>query len=595
MGKIIPQIKKWPKYLMLCFIFFIKNTQALVPLESLILGDFSDIYEENKNDPLKNIFNFKDENKIPFESRRQLALYRGFINEGLNFRNSCTHNRGIVYSSIWDHDQALRAFLAQMQFYGLDVVTRAIAAYAKYFEFTEEEYTRFVESLMGNYCSRNLSVISLKELKRNILVKFNKENYFVLPHISKNSLFPSALDEMAPESKTREHEFYQTIKLFRNFCSWGGEADNVRMLAPLLKNPFIVAQVAREFSSLDLDWNAIDNSISLKHRIKNNPIYCSNLICRQVTQDLFERKLPHPVGSQNVYDDIKRTYCEEFRDLSYKTNGQVPQVAKWIKSESLDDEIFMQGQFIALVTGIPEFILRVDKFIDAQNFLRFNIDKSWNQWAAGQLSSFNNYLFYEETLSIDKVDSRLFFNPHRPNFQVVFDINLGEFDRVNQMVGKIKTVMNLKLPKSLMRWLRFEWVNFDPTQPKRRENLIKNLSKHIEGQVDLANDKFRVSPWTEQFKMVVAKEILLQMELYKGDYFESENIQKEWVKIPIILNYGPFALKYLDYEHRLNISKDKNYYKNNKEKKILEISLEKKAEKDSAGGLGIESVAPPKV
>lgn len=575
-GKIIPFSLGWNKVLLLFFMLFMRSSFALVPLENLILGDFSDLYEEEKNDPLRNIYNLKDENKIPLELRKQLALYRGFINEGLNFNNSCKFNKGVSYSSIWEHDQAIRGYFTQMQFFGLDVVTRALSAYAKYFEFTDEEFERFTDSLIGNYCSRNISVISLKELRRNILVKFQKENNFTLPNITKNTLFASALDEVGPESKTREHEFYQTIKLFRNFCSWGGESDNARMLVPLLRNPFIVAKVAREMASLDIKWNTTDNTTYLEKRENNNPIYCSNLICRQVSKELFERKFPRAIGSQNVYDDFKRLYCEEFRDLSYVTNKQVPQIANWIKKESFDDEIFMQGQFIALLTGIPDFLLRADKFTDAQNFLRFNIDKSWNIWAVNQISNFDNYLYYEETLSIEKVDPRIYFNPYRPDFKVIFDINLGETDRINQTVGKIKTALNLRLPKSLLRWLRYEWVNFDPTNPKIRENLIKVLSKNIEGQIDSVRDKFRISPWTDQFKATVAKEILFQMELYKGDYFESTdtNIQKEWMKIPVILNYGPYALKYLNYEHLLSSAKDKDYFKKKDSQKTLETSVE---------------------
>lgn len=552
--KKIPGLLVQPFVLLFFFFLFSQKAYSLVPLENLILGDFSENYKEEQNDPLKNIFQLRDENKFPLERKRQLALYRGFVNEGLNFKNSCQFNKGLSYPTLFDHDQAVRSFLAQMQMMGLDITVRALVSYLKYFDFTEEEFERLSDSLVGNYCSKNLSVISLKELKKNMMVKFTKENSYITPHIDKNPLFSSSLNETMSENKIKEQELYQTLRLFRNFCSWGGEVHNARMLVPFLRNPFIFSHIAREMSSLELDWNSIDNTISLKKNEKSEQVYCSHLICRKVAPGVFIKKFPRMLGSQTLYNDFKRMYCEEFRDLNYVSQGQNSKISQWIKDESFDDEILVQGQLISLWTGIPDLFFRMEKFKDSEHLLRQNIDKAWNQWAVAQIGNFDKYLYYEENLSIEKVDTTLYFDPYNPEFKVVFDINLGEADRINQVVGKIKTVMNFKVSKPLLQWLRFEWITLGPKKIKEKEHLVTILSKNIEEQIKKAKDNFRVSPWSSQFSKLVSREILQQMEYYQGQYFNSLSAQSDFTNIPIVLNYGPFALKYLSEEYLLNNS-----------------------------------------
>jgi hypothetical protein len=154
------------------------NLYALQPVESLVLGDFSADYNENKTDPLEYVFgrDFSNSGQSIDQFKKDLALYRGFYEEGKNLNNTCKEKRTIRYSNEWDKIQVKRMIMADMQYIGLDLAVRAIPLYAKYFEFNETEFNNLVENIVGNYCSTNISVISKKEIKNNLLLKFVKSS-----------------------------------------------------------------------------------------------------------------------------------------------------------------------------------------------------------------------------------------------------------------------------------------------------------------------------------------------------------------------------------------------------------------------------------
>ena len=200
------------------------KASALVPLESLVLGDLSGKYKAEATTPLKYIF--QPRGKFKVEQKRSLAFYRGFIEEGENLSNFCKVDHQVNYSSIWEKNEVKRSIIATLQFIGLDLLARAIPAYAKYFEFTDSEFNNLTENLVGNYCSKNISIISLKELKRNILLNFEKGPGLSLPNIEDNSLFHKKLREYNTIDSMKENEFVQAVKLFQSFCSWGNDVDD---------------------------------------------------------------------------------------------------------------------------------------------------------------------------------------------------------------------------------------------------------------------------------------------------------------------------------------------------------------------------------
>ena len=209
-------------------IVFLSSTKtwALAPIESLVLGNFSETYSESESDPLNYVFSRDKSETSNLSYKHELALYRGFYEEGKNTINYCKNNREIHYRSEWEKAQVKRSLFSEIQYIGLDIVSRALPQYAKKLEFSRDEYVNLVDGLIGNFCSANLSVVSKKELKNNFLVKYDKENTFKLPNVSGNPYFPDNLDTYLPPKTALEQEFKYTVKLFQSVCSWGGDPSN---------------------------------------------------------------------------------------------------------------------------------------------------------------------------------------------------------------------------------------------------------------------------------------------------------------------------------------------------------------------------------
>ena len=118
----------------------LNHVWALAPLESLVLGNFSENYSENETDPLNYVFARDKYQSTDAGHKRDLALYRGFYEEGKNTFNYCKNYREIHYATDWEKLQVMRSTLSELQYIGLDITSRALPQYAKALEFTRQEY-----------------------------------------------------------------------------------------------------------------------------------------------------------------------------------------------------------------------------------------------------------------------------------------------------------------------------------------------------------------------------------------------------------------------------------------------------------------------
>ncbi|MCR9204229.1 MAG: hypothetical protein NXH75_06615, partial [Halobacteriovoraceae bacterium] len=251
--------------------------------------------------------------------------------------------------------------------------------------------------------------------------------------------------------------------------------------------------------------------------------------------------------------DFKRLYCSEFRDADYKTKNQVPRIAERIKQITFDEQNMMVGQLIALSTGIPDFIIQTPNYKELQDVLRGSLDSAWDYWAKGQDDNYRKSLAYEEPLKIHVVDTDIFFRFQKPEFSVHLDINQGEFDRVNSILGKLKTRMDITLSKKFLQWARKEWKQIDPTTNKNKVERIKiPLRKMVEDQIEQLISSFPIVPLRKEMDELIVNEILKQLDTYEGDFFVGE--VKGLITVPVYVNYGIFALRHL--RDRYNIKKN---------------------------------------
>ncbi|MCO4794761.1 MAG: hypothetical protein KC493_13665 [Bacteriovoracaceae bacterium] len=530
---------------------------GLVPIESVILGNFSNSYKDEISDPLDYIFKMStvnDEDNLA-EYREYVALYRGFYEEGVSLDNRCKERPSALYGKPNEKDRVTRSMMASLQYVGLDVLSRAIPQYAKYFEFSKEEYTNLVENLTGKWCSQNLTIISLKTLKDNFKAKFESKNSFKLPEFGDNPLFPKKLATFVPEDKAKEREFKQSIDLFKAFCSWGGDIQDTRLMVPLLRNPQVMAFIIRQMSGLKLTWSRIDQGFRYEKDDSTVRVHCRNLICRRYNPTRFKTEMPRAVGSKGFQDDFQRIYCENMRDIDFVMKGQVKKVLKNIKNLTFDDQNLQVAQMISLITGVPDLLVRSEKYTDARVLLRSSVDRIWNTWAEKQSGKFGKDLLFEESLTLELVNKDLFFNRYQKNFKVIFDVNLGEYDRVNQMIGKISTSFNVKVSKGFLNWTRKQLHSDEDDYLELRAKAKKRFKSLVTDFVEEARFKFSIPPWKGDIEELIVREVFSQILRIRGTLYEVDD--RGMVNIPIVFNYGPFALKYIRYQHKVNKNQEK--------------------------------------
>lgn len=526
------------------------NLWALIPLESLTLGDFTEDMKKEDSDPLNYVFNL-DLSRSKVQFKRLLSNYRGFYEEGENLKNFCKIKYETNYPVGWQREKVKRSVAATLQYIGIDITTRALPEYAKHFNFSRDEYKNLVNRLVGNFCSINLSIISKKSLIKNMMFEYDKRFSFNIPTLDGNPLFPESIKKFSSEDDFMKKEFLQGIRVFKSFCSWGGNINDFRLLVPFLKNPIIMGFVIRQLSGEKLNWESVSNSISLEKSENSVQVLCDNLICRRKTNIEFNSEIPRMLGTPRLKDDLKRLYCEDFEGVDFKLADSPPKIKKLITKFSFVDQILMQGHLISLLTGVPDLVQRGNLVSDIKESLRGSMDNTWINWAKSELENRKKELFYEEPISIELVTRNIYFHPFIPKFKVLFDINMGEIDRANQAIGKIKVSFNIKIVKSYLKYIRRMWKSRLPENVKKRKYFKKIFTLKIIDQVKKYRKKFLLPPWTGPLEKLIVKELLAQLSLYKGSFFK--NSDHSMVSVPIELNYGLFALKYIRYQKKVRM------------------------------------------
>lgn len=530
------------------FTFMVNSAKALVPVESLVLGDFKENYSESTSDPLNYVFtreeNVKNE-KTQF--RTEMAQYRGFYEEGKNLVNYCKDDRPIRYASEWEKVQMKRSFIALIQYIGLDLMSRALPTYAKQLEYTREEFGNLVEGLVGNYCSNNISIISKKELLNNLFLKFDKGTDFKLPGQVQSPFYPEKMNEYVPPKTGVEQEFLYTVKLFQNLCSWNGNPNSAGLIVPILKHSALVAFFTRQMGQKSIEWKEKDNSLVLKDDKNTVQVWCENLICRKVDGETLKSKAILSVGGTNIDEDLRRLYCEDFRSEYYRPADYDDRIAKIMNSISFDEENFINSQFISLITGVPDFLLRSKNFSDGEDVFRISMDNAWDKWAKKMSENYSRELYFEEPLTIELVERSLITNFMKKELRVGFDVNLGEFDRINQDIGKVKMTFKLKVQKSFLKFYKQAIVDQSYADGTKEEIArLKNRFKlQIKDGVQAAKDALIVSPWRTDLETLIVEEVTTQILEKPEKIMNYEGPGEQ--EIIVEVNYGVFALKYMNH------------------------------------------------
>lgn len=542
----------WP-----LFVFISLPTHALVSLESVVLGDFSPKYSKDK-DPLDYIFK-REENLSGLELktyRENLSLYRGFYEEGKNLLNQCKRPYEIRYESLWHKSQVKRALGASMQYALIDLSTRALPVYAKYFEFDQEEYQKMVEGLVNNHCSDNLSILSKRTLKKNFLYRFQNDSDFRLPTVAGNPLFGEGLASLQTSRLVMEQEFKIAIELFKSSCSWSGASEEYGLMTPLMKHPSLFAFLIRQWEAVELSWRSSSNVIEKKNTDKVLNVWCENLICRRIIPSAFKTQVYRMLGSDNLSEDLKKVYCEEILPLDYDIkNTRDENIVKNMKARSFEDENYLSSYAVSLITGIPDFILRSKNFTELEEVFRSNIDATWLSWAKKQIEEVPRSVYYEEPLTLELINNNRTFSPKDRKFDIYLDVNMGEFDRIVENKGKLKASYNFLVSAQLLQYIRREVENLDPREREKKDYFYGRVRAQLDSSMGKLTASFQVVPWVGDFAGLVTQELIDQVASKEPKMFEDPSIKE--FQISLHFHYGVFALKAIN--HMRNVeSQNKN-------------------------------------
>ena len=520
-------------------------------INELLFDETTRILNPSRVDPFNYMFDAKSLHKgstetLSSKDRDTLGLMRGFFQEGNNLLEFCQKNNLIDYTSLWEENTVKRTLLANIQYHGLKIVMQAIGDYAAKLGYSQDDFLSLKNNLIKNHCSKNISFISRKNLHLWFESFYRKQ----MPELTltlTDNLF--GLPQSDNCKDCLELEMNYNILLFRSFCSWGGSAKQLRFLSPIIKNPMFFSYFLREMFGEKLNLELTNNVIFKTKLVKEKIILCEDLMCRKVYMDEFYRKVPRSLGGAEVYEDFKRLYCSDFMDANLNLENDDEIFKSWSKELVSDDYYLQLSQLSALINKVPDVILRNLPLYSPEDFFLKSLDQAWYNWSQNQLKNSMDNVYYEEPLRLEVVDRELFFEVTSAKFRVMIDINLGEIDRSSQILGKVPVEFNVTVPKSLLSWFRKKRKEYDPSK-KQNYNLAalgSRFEKYIVKDIQNVRNKFIIPPWDTGLERLVSSEILEQIAKYEGKYFDQSS--NELLKIPVQLNYAPFALKYIRHKY----------------------------------------------
>jgi hypothetical protein len=521
------------------FILFISvSVQALVPVEGIILGEAQ---EEYQSDPLRSVFRDIYDTSKSVENKK-MKFYFSFYNDGIELENSCSYFKPAKYAWPWDEKQARRSMAGTLQYIGLDTTIKAIGAYAKKFKLEEDQFHILKKNLVKNYCSQNITVFSLKTIERSLEYYYKNPSQEIIPSILSSPYATNKLKETSEQEMARSKEFDFVIKSFKSFCSWGGEVEDYRLLTPYLSNSFIMSEVIKNMSGLKREINEKTLEVLSLKSDTTVQVVCEDLICRKRSEDVFKEKFPLSLGSTGRQEDLIKNYCHHFK-LLVPPKETIEQVREWIKKTDPEDPILETSFFISLITGVPDFFNGVGSYQEVIPIVKSSIQEGWDHWATGILTGFSQDFLYEESMKIRRRERK---SEKVKKFSLIFDITMGEMDRVFKDNDKLSVNFEIKLSKNYLLKLKSKWIQLqNEVDTQGQEEFKKKVSSDLGVILKDKEKLFSQKIWSDEFYHLVAEELIDQSVSYEGPLFQS--YKEKMISIPIKFTYGLFALSFLKY------------------------------------------------
>ena len=524
-------------FLVICHAAF-----ALVPVEGLILGR---VDGTKQTDPFAKMLTYRfTEKTVKSTDEINIERYIGLYRQGLTLKNQCDKSQTIRYSSDWKEASAKRSFAATLQYIGLDISLKAIVEYARKFEYTQVQFKNLADNLVRNYCNPNLSVYSLKLLRNNFDYFWKNPGLFVLPEIKNSPYYSKGIKKVSDTLAAAKNNFNYTIKNFRAFCSWNGDTDNYFLMTPYLNDPFLMSFVSNNMERKVIALDSKTKEIFLRKSDKSARVVCEDLICRNRSDKEFVKYFPRMIGSTNFRDDLKFLYCEHFKNKRVDYKQLNPTQKKWINAQTYEEPRIEVMNFFGLITKFPDLFVMSSKFSDLYKGLKINIKDRWDEWADKKLSSFDKSQFYEEPFEV-RLNSQAQTNRvERGDFNIVFDVNLGEIDKMLNEFDKITMDFNLVFSNKYLAHIQSRLVTLHNLgRFDEEKNEINKFESIIFHQLEQKAKHLTMPLANKGIAKLMAKEIIDQLSFYRGN--KLKDLKYKEMIIPVELRFGVYALQYL--------------------------------------------------
>jgi hypothetical protein len=515
---------------------------ALVPVEGILLGEAVNEYQQ---DPLNYIFRDRYD-KSSDEENSKFRLYQDALFRGVVLKEECSYFKAPVYATPWMEKQAKRSVVASVQYIGLDTTIKAIGAYAKKFELSEDAFKKLSQNLVKNYCSKNITVFSVKRIEQALNYYYKNPQTEIIPTVQSSPFMTSIYKEKTESLHARSNEFDQAVNNFKSFCSWGGDVTDYRLMVPFLSNNFIMSFMIKNMTGYKSKYEPKTTSVILPESNDTVQVICEDLICRKVPIERFRESFPRSIGSTGLSTDLVKLYCHHFKYQNYSTTNTIPEVKAWVKKMELEDPIFETSFFISLMTGVPDVIFGVDTYRDLPVIAKSSIDDRWSSWANETLNLFSKDMLFEESLKIKANPRRDRLALRTEGFMLDFSVTLGEMDKIVDQNDKLTASFDFKISKNYIRNVRSKWIEFSNNiDLEGRKAFRDEVAKYIDIQLKEKQRYFRQKMWHKDFSRLIVEELVEQVLAYRGPMFDS--YKDEMLRVPVKFSYGVFALGYLRY------------------------------------------------
>ena len=532
----------YKKVLFFLFVFGASNVWSLVPLEGVIYGDVQDI---KQYDPFEGMLTYRyfDDQSNPAELNK-LIYYTALYKQGISLKQKCDSVSKIDYANFWKEDTAKRSVIATLQYIGLDIVIKSIAEYAKKFEFSDEKYETLTKNLVTNMCSQNISVYSHRMIKDNFNYYWKNPTGLKLPSIEDSPYFSVSLKKMHNTRESIEKEFDYSIKNFRAFCSWNSDVDSLGLLTPYLKNPFVMAYIINNILQRKILVDKKTQEFYLEKSNNGIQVACENMICRKRSPEDFMKYFPRMNGSSKIEDDLNNIFCTHFRGQKNRSTELSEKRKIWAKEANSKTRSMEAMHLVSLISGYPDFSLTARTYPELLSYFKDNIKSRWSRWAWEKSSEFNSEQLYEESLEVQLVSQAKTNAIELGNLNIRFDVDLGEIDKTLQAFDKISSKFYLEFPKQYIIHLknRIPFL-YNSGRQKELAQLEQSLLDKINVQLAKKKKYFKIPIWNEKMPMILKEELLAQINQINDYRFKKK--KDKFIKIPVKINFGVFALHYI--------------------------------------------------